>query len=63
MVEFIFEKVMAKYDAREQAIGPELVREFEKVIALRAVDSKCRITSYNVCYTKLLRIFVYQFVC
>ncbi|MCM3040913.1 preprotein translocase subunit SecA [Paenibacillus motobuensis] len=40
MVEFIFEKVMAKYDAREQAIGPELVREFEKVIALRAVDSK-----------------------
>ncbi|HEY4392009.1 MAG TPA: preprotein translocase subunit SecA [Paenibacillus sp.] len=40
MVEFIFEKVMAKYDTREQAIGPELVREFEKVIALRAVDSK-----------------------
>lgn len=40
MVDFIFEKVMAKYDTREQAIGPELVREFEKVIALRAVDSK-----------------------
>lgn len=40
MVEFIYEKVMAKYDTREQAIGPELVREFEKVIALRAVDSK-----------------------
>lgn len=40
MVEFIFERVMAKYDAREEAIGPEMVREFEKVIALRAVDSK-----------------------
>lgn len=40
MVEFIFERVLAKYEAREQAIGPEMVREFEKVIALRAVDSK-----------------------
>ncbi|GJM70197.1 hypothetical protein HMSSN036_24130 [Paenibacillus macerans] len=33
MVEFIFERVLAKYEAREQAIGPEMVREFEKVIA------------------------------
>lgn len=40
MVEFIFEKVMAKYDQREEAMGSEMVREFEKVIALRAVDSK-----------------------
>ncbi|MGG6313254.1 preprotein translocase subunit SecA [Paenibacillus macerans] len=40
MVEFIFERVMTKYDAREEAIGPEMVREFEKVIALRSVDSK-----------------------
>jgi preprotein translocase subunit SecA len=40
MVEFIFEKVMVKYDQREEAMGSEMVREFEKVIALRAVDSK-----------------------
>ncbi|WP_059049966.1 preprotein translocase subunit SecA [Paenibacillus senegalimassiliensis] len=40
MVEFIFNRVMTKYDTREEAIGPEMVREFEKVIALRAVDSK-----------------------
>lgn len=40
MIEFIFEKVMAKYDQREEAMGSEMVREFEKVIALRAVDSK-----------------------
>ncbi|MGZ7445243.1 preprotein translocase subunit SecA [Paenibacillus sp. TH7-28] len=40
MVELIFERVLTKYEAREQAIGPEMVREFEKVIALRAVDSK-----------------------
>ncbi|MDQ0089915.1 preprotein translocase subunit SecA [Paenibacillus anaericanus] len=40
MVEFIFDKVMVKYDVREEALGPEMVREFEKVIALRSVDSK-----------------------
>ncbi|MBW4841615.1 MAG: SEC-C domain-containing protein, partial [Paenibacillaceae bacterium] len=40
MVEYIFERVLAKYDTREEAIGPEMVREFEKVIALRSVDSK-----------------------
>ncbi|MCM3701090.1 preprotein translocase subunit SecA [Paenibacillus macerans] len=40
MVELIFERVLTKYEAREQAIGPEMVREFEKVIALRSVDSK-----------------------
>lgn len=40
MVESIFNRVMTKYDTREEAIGPEMVREFEKVIALRAVDSK-----------------------
>lgn len=38
--DFIFDKVMAKYVAREEAMGEELVREFEKVIVLRAVDSK-----------------------
>jgi preprotein translocase subunit SecA len=40
IVEYIFGKVMEKYDAREARLGPELVREFEKVIVLRAVDSK-----------------------
>lgn len=40
MTEFIFDKVMVKYDQREEALGSEMVREFEKVIALRSVDSK-----------------------
>ncbi|MNW44414.1 preprotein translocase subunit SecA [compost metagenome] len=40
MVDHIFDRVMAKYDQREEAIGDEMVREFEKVVALRAVDSK-----------------------
>ncbi|MED5018427.1 preprotein translocase subunit SecA [Paenibacillus chibensis] len=38
--EFIFDKVKAKYEEREERIGSELVREFEKVIVLRSVDSK-----------------------
>lgn len=40
MVEHIFGLVMAKYELREEALGAEMVREFEKVIALRSVDSK-----------------------
>ncbi|GIO33309.1 MULTISPECIES: preprotein translocase subunit SecA [Paenibacillus] len=40
MEELIFEKVKTKYDEREERIGSELVREFEKVIVLRSVDSK-----------------------
>ncbi|MGN7359314.1 preprotein translocase subunit SecA [Paenibacillus sp. SAF-054] len=40
MQEYIFDKVKAKYDEREEKIGSELVREFEKVIVLRSVDSK-----------------------
>ncbi|MCM3338759.1 preprotein translocase subunit SecA [Paenibacillus sp. MER TA 81-3] len=40
IIEFLFDKVMAKYTDREERIGPELVREFEKVVVLRAVDSK-----------------------
>lgn len=40
MVDYIFERVLTKYNEREEAIGPEMVREFEKVIALRSVDSK-----------------------
>lgn len=38
--ELIFEKVKNKYDEREEKIGSELVREFEKVVVLRSVDSK-----------------------
>ncbi|MEK3733205.1 MULTISPECIES: preprotein translocase subunit SecA [unclassified Paenibacillus] len=40
MVEYIFGRVLSKYEEREQALGHEMVREFEKVIVLRAVDSK-----------------------
>lgn len=40
MTEFIFEKVQTRYNEREERIGSELVREFEKVIVLRSVDSK-----------------------
>ncbi|MCM3786649.1 preprotein translocase subunit SecA [Neobacillus mesonae] len=40
IVEFIYGKVQEKYDAREERIGEDMVREFEKVIVLRAVDSK-----------------------
>lgn len=40
IVEMIFEKVTARYHSREEMIGEDMVREFEKVIVLRAVDSK-----------------------
>ncbi|AOZ93261.1 preprotein translocase subunit SecA [Paenibacillus crassostreae] len=40
MVEYIFQLVETKYNDREERIGSELVREFEKVIVLRSVDSK-----------------------
>lgn len=38
--QYLFDKVMAKYIEREEKLGEELVREFEKVIVLRSVDSK-----------------------
>ncbi|RJE85662.1 preprotein translocase subunit SecA [Paenibacillus sp. 1011MAR3C5] len=38
--EFLLEKVVALYNEREEALGPETMREFEKVVVLRAVDSK-----------------------
>ncbi|WP_456277664.1 preprotein translocase subunit SecA [Bacillus sp. AK128] len=38
--EFIFGKAKAKYDEKESQLEPEQMREFEKVIVLRAVDSK-----------------------
>ncbi|QDY84412.1 preprotein translocase subunit SecA [Paenibacillus polymyxa] len=40
MIDMIFEKVTDRYHSREEMIGEEMVREFEKVIVLRAVDSK-----------------------
>ncbi|MCZ8514896.1 preprotein translocase subunit SecA [Paenibacillus filicis] len=40
MVEYLRDLVLRLYEEREQAIGEEFVREFEKVVVLRAVDSK-----------------------
>lgn len=40
IVEFIFAKVLQSYDEKEEKLSPEQMREFEKVIVLRAVDSK-----------------------
>jgi preprotein translocase subunit SecA len=40
IVEYIYSRVETKYNEREERIGSELVREFEKVIVLRSVDSK-----------------------
>ncbi|MBS4208354.1 preprotein translocase subunit SecA [Bacillus sp. FJAT-50079] len=40
MVELIFEKVKVRYDEKEEKLTPEQMREFEKVILLRSVDTK-----------------------
>jgi len=40
IVETIFNKVVEAYDERERQLGEQMMREFEKVIVLRAVDSK-----------------------
>ncbi|MBB6732224.1 preprotein translocase subunit SecA [Cohnella zeiphila] len=40
LVEWFMERILAYYDEREEQIGPETMREFEKVVVLRAVDSK-----------------------
>ncbi|ALS26111.1 subunit SecA of preprotein translocase [Paenibacillus sp. 32O-W] len=40
IVDYLYDKVVELYDRREQEIGPETMREFEKVVVLRAVDSK-----------------------
>ncbi len=40
MNELIFAKVMARYDEKEEEMSDERMREFEKVILLRAVDTK-----------------------
>jgi preprotein translocase subunit SecA len=40
MTEIIFAKVKERYDEKEAVLSSEQMREFEKVIVLRAVDSK-----------------------
>jgi len=40
MIELIMTHVRNIYDLRENEVGPEIMREFEKVVVLRAVDSK-----------------------
>jgi preprotein translocase subunit SecA len=40
IVEYIQDLVKKRYDEREEEIGSEFMREFEKVVVLRAVDSK-----------------------
>ena len=40
MIDLIFAKVIERYDEKEQSLGEERMREFEKVIVLRSVDSK-----------------------
>ncbi|OZU88791.1 preprotein translocase subunit SecA [Virgibacillus indicus] len=40
IIELVMEKVRAKYDEKEDELTPEQMREFEKVILLRTVDSK-----------------------
>ncbi|MEK4653483.1 preprotein translocase subunit SecA [Niallia sp. FSL W8-0954] len=40
IVEFIFAKVLQSYNEKEEKLSPDQMREFEKVIVLRAVDSK-----------------------
>ncbi|OCA89066.1 preprotein translocase subunit SecA [Pseudobacillus wudalianchiensis] len=40
MIDVIYGKVTARYDEREEQMGEEQMREFEKVVLLRAVDSK-----------------------
>lgn len=40
MIELIQDKIKVRYDEKEEQLQPEQMREFEKVIVLRAVDSK-----------------------
>lgn len=40
LIEFILQKVEVRYDEKEQELGEEQMREFEKVVLLRAIDTK-----------------------
>ncbi len=40
IIDHIYEEVQKKYDAKEEELTPERMREFEKVILLRSIDTK-----------------------
>lgn len=40
IIELLWEKAQSDYEAKEQELGETVMREFEKVVLLRAVDSK-----------------------
>ncbi|MFD0943848.1 preprotein translocase subunit SecA [Savagea faecisuis] len=40
LIEFILQQVEVRYDEKEQELGEEQMREFEKVVLLRAIDTK-----------------------
>ncbi|WP_097072352.1 preprotein translocase subunit SecA [Ureibacillus xyleni] len=40
MIQFIYAEVQKRYDEKEEALTPERMREFEKVILLRSIDTK-----------------------
>jgi preprotein translocase subunit SecA len=40
IIDLIMDKVKERYNEKEEQLGPEQMREFEKVIVLRSVDSK-----------------------
>ncbi|MEL3960263.1 preprotein translocase subunit SecA [Lysinibacillus endophyticus] len=40
MIQFIYGEVQKRYDEKEEALTPERMREFEKVILLRSIDTK-----------------------
>ncbi|MEJ9282384.1 preprotein translocase subunit SecA [Ureibacillus thermosphaericus] len=40
MIDYIFAAAMARYNEKEEQLTPERMREFEKVILLRSIDTK-----------------------
>ncbi|MFL0505695.1 preprotein translocase subunit SecA [Ureibacillus sp. 179-F W5.1 NHS] len=40
MIQYIYAEVQKRYDEKEQQLSPERMREFEKVILLRSIDTK-----------------------
>ncbi|MEA4900988.1 preprotein translocase subunit SecA [Desulfitobacterium sp.] len=40
VIELLYDKTVALYEAREKAFGPELMREIERAVMLQVVDSK-----------------------
>ncbi len=40
MIQFIYSEVQKRYDEKEEQLTPERMREFEKVILLRSIDTK-----------------------